>query len=95
VPEYYRVPVTAASARVRWLVFPHFFPGATVALQPMTQAESAAQLLQSIFTGSQIDVVAKWRLALALARQAPAHALRYGDLGEAVAAVARVTGALP
>lgn len=92
VPGYFRPQFAANPAPIRWIVSPRYAAGGAVALEPLSQAASAAVLLESIFAHSGITQREHWQVAMRLATQAPGYRLTYSALDDAFAAINQLVG---
>lgn len=89
--EYYRPPQWGTAAPIAWIVAPNFDPDAPLAVTPMTQAETAALLIESSFQQDQHTVRQQWQAAIKLACQAKGVRLAFPALEQGLAAIAAIT----
>jgi hypothetical protein len=89
--EYYRPPSWGVGAPIRWVIASQYQADAPCSLQPLTQAEAAAVLIESSFFRPGRTQRSNWPLAIRLACQAPAFRLTYSALDDAFEVIERVT----
>lgn len=73
-------------AEARWLVFPRWEAGASLALEAMPKSEAFLMVATNAFNYEVLDATA-FDLVTSMARNCDCYSLRYSDLGEAVAAL--------
>jgi hypothetical protein len=91
--EYYRPREWAEPAPVRYVIAPQYHPGATTAMRPLTQAETAALLMKASFAQRRIQYQQQWQAAVRVAGQTRGWWLTYGSLNDALDMVDHLTAA--
>ena len=73
-------------ARPRWFVFPRWFAGAPLALEPMPKSQAFLMVATNAFNYEVLDETA-FRLVTDMVRSCDSYSLTYSDLDEAVNAL--------
>jgi hypothetical protein len=93
LPGYYRPYGWGIPSPIRGIILPHYHPGMTTTLVPLTMADVAAQLLLMRFERASLPRAVQWNNILQLARQAQGWHLLYSSLDEAFEVVEQLTQA--
>jgi hypothetical protein len=88
-PREIREDYRAAPARCRFLIFPHYSPGAGASLRPLDDLDVMGRLLASLFT-FYLNREACVAAVAGLARRSQAFELRFGDLERGFDAIERL-----
>ena len=91
VPAQLRGDAVGAPCRVRFVIFPSYRPGSTVALKPMSRAEAVVVLAENSFNLARFGADGV-RLVADVVRGAECYRLSMGDLDEAVRCLRATVG---
>ncbi len=95
VAEYYRPLAWGQSAPLRWIVAPRYEAGAPLAIEPLSQAATAALILHGSFTHAGRGGRDQWPAALAIGREVRGYRLTYSDLAAAFDAIDAIARGAP
>ncbi len=92
MPGHFRPATLGTKAAIRWIVAPRFDPSAPLHIAHLTQAETAALLLESGLRQMHRTVREQWKAAIALACHVPGYRMSFPSLKDGLAGLDQVTG---
>jgi hypothetical protein len=91
--RYFRPRMWAEAAPARFVIAPQYQAGAASAATPMTQAETAALLMQASFSQGRVRYHQQWQAAVRMAAQTRGWRLMYSSLNDAFDMIEQLTAA--